>query len=66
MIIMSHAVEKINVTMKVLQLSRVFQIVLRGGSNQKFYWLGFFYWVVGTWEVILSIQTFFKAKNNFM
>ena len=28
--------------------------------------VGIFYWVVGSWErVILTIRTFFKAKNSF-
>ena len=26
----------------------------------------FFYWVIGTWGVILTMQTFFKAKNNIL
>lgn len=48
-------------------MSRVFQIVLRAGKDQKFCWGGTFYWVMGAWgEVILIIQTLFKAKNNFL
>ena len=47
---------------------RLFQIVLRGWGNRNFTEEegGFFYRVKGTWTgVILTIPTFFKAKNSF-
>ena len=53
---------------------RVFQIVVRDGRNppqrgglgSRILPWGDFYWVKGTWGVILRIQTFFKAKNSFL
>ena len=46
--------------------NRDFQIVVRGGEGVLLR-AEFFYWVKSTWEgVILTIQTFFKAKNSFL
>ena len=52
-----------------------FQIVVKGGEGippssegeSKILLGGFFYWLRETWGgVILTIQTFFKAKNSFL
>ena len=41
------------------------EIHCSGGGMGNFTWGGFFYQVVGIWgEVDLTIQTFFKVKNN--
>ena len=39
---------------------------IRGGEESDIFWGRFFYQVVGTYGVILIIQTFFKAKNNIL
>ena len=46
---------------------RVFQMLVRGGGNRKFYFREeFFYWVKRTrGEVILTIRTIFKLKTAF-
>ena len=45
---------------------RVFQIALRGGRTRNFTRGRIRYLVMGTWEgVILTLQTFFKAKYNY-
>ena len=59
-----------------MPLTRIFHITLRserrdffpsGGGNGEFCWGEFNLHGVGTWgEVILTIQTFFKAKNNIL
>ena len=47
--------------------SRVFQIVVRGGGESEILLAGIFLRVKETWgRVILTIQTFFKAKNSFL
>ena len=51
---------------------RVFQIAVTGRGIPPLVWgkqnfaEEIFYSVVGTWELILTIWTFFKAKNNIL
>ena len=65
---------------KVTYRGKVFQIATRGGvgggvnsfplpvggGGHKFCFGKFFYRVVGTWGVVLTIRTFFKAKNSIL